>query len=53
MEREKLIDLFRKMATQVAERDFSHIAEDSKIDELGTRIDELEQANDALRLTAG
>jgi acyl carrier protein len=35
MTRQELIGLFRKMATEIAEKDFSHVGEDQKIAELG------------------
>ncbi len=35
MTRQDLIGLFRKMATEIAEKDFSHVSEDQKIAELG------------------
>lgn len=35
MERAKLLDMFRTMATEIAEKDFSHVGEDDVIAELG------------------
>jgi acyl carrier protein len=35
MERAKLLTMFRNMATEIAEKDFSHVAEESVIAELG------------------
>lgn len=35
MTRQELIGLFRKMATEIAEKDFSHVGEEQKIAELG------------------
>jgi len=35
MTRQDLIGLFRKMATEIAEKDFSYVGEDQKIAELG------------------
>ncbi|MDW8245003.1 MAG: phosphopantetheine-binding protein [Sandaracinaceae bacterium] len=35
MTRGELIALFKKMASEIAERDFSHVSEDHKIAELG------------------
>lgn len=41
MNRHELVDMFRKLATEIAEKDFSHINEDQKISDLG--IDSLGQ----------
>ncbi len=35
MTRQDLIGLFRKMATEIAEKDFSHVGEEQKIADLG------------------
>lgn len=35
MTRQELIGLFRKMATEIAEKDFSQVAEEQKIADLG------------------
>lgn len=35
MDRAQLLDMFRKMATEIAEKDFSHVREDSVIADLG------------------
>ena len=35
MDRAQLLDMFRKMATEIAEKDFSHVTEDSVIADLG------------------
>ncbi len=35
MERAKLLNMFRTMATEIAEKDFSKVSEDSVIAELG------------------
>ena len=35
MDRAKLLNMFRTMATEIAEKDFSHVKEDSAIAELG------------------
>ena len=35
MTRPELIDVFRKMASEIAEKDFSSVSEDAKIAELG------------------
>lgn len=35
MTRPELVDVFRKMAGEIAEKDFSSVAEDAKIAELG------------------
>lgn len=41
MNRQDLVGMFRKLATEIAEKDFSHISEDQKISDLG--IDSLGQ----------
>lgn len=35
MDRAQLLEMFRKMATEIAEKDFSHVTEDSVIADLG------------------
>ena len=35
MDRAQLLNMFRKMATEIAEKDFSHVTEDSVIADLG------------------
>jgi acyl carrier protein len=35
MDRAQLLSMFRKMATEIAEKDFSHVTEDSVIADLG------------------
>lgn len=35
MDRAQLLTMFRKMATEIAEKDFSHVTEDSVIADLG------------------
>ena len=35
MNRSELIQIFQRMATEVAEKDFSHVSEDAKIADLG------------------
>ena len=35
MDRAELLNMFRKMATEIAEKDYSHVAEDAVIAELG------------------
>lgn len=35
MERAQLLNMFRQMATEIAEKDFSHVTEDSVIADLG------------------
>jgi acyl carrier protein len=35
MDRAELLNTFRKMATEIAEKDFSQVTEDAKIAELG------------------
>ena len=35
MQRVQLVSMFRKMATEIAEKDFSHVTEESVIAELG------------------